>query len=130
MSLFWTDEPGDSPDRDGWSRERGIRRWPLHWEGLYPREQWLWFEQLWSDACALRKRYRLPLRSAWWTDQLQVESLAAVWIGMIPSAGSSVPASTSAPPSSPTEAPIVTQGAPVAVRAADGGGRRPNSRAE
>jgi hypothetical protein len=45
-------------------------------------ERWLWFEQLWSDACALRKRYSLPLRSGWWTDQVQVESLAALaaWV--------------------------------------------------
>jgi hypothetical protein len=38
--------------------------------------------QLWSDACALRKRYRLPLRSGWWADQVQVETLAAMaaWV--------------------------------------------------
>jgi hypothetical protein len=62
MSWFETDEPGDGAEGDGWAREPGVRRWPLHWEGLYPRERWLWFEQLWSDACALQKRYRLPLR--------------------------------------------------------------------
>jgi hypothetical protein len=45
-------------------------------------ERWLWFEQLWNDACALQKRYRLPLRSGWWADQIQVESLAALaaWV--------------------------------------------------
>jgi len=75
MSWFETDEPGDRADGDGWGREPSIRRWPLHWEGLYPRERWLWFEHLWSDACALRKRYRLPLRSGWWADQVQVETL-------------------------------------------------------
>jgi hypothetical protein len=50
--------------------------------GPYPRERWLWFEQLWSDACALQKRYRLPLRSGWWADQVPVESLAALaaWV--------------------------------------------------
>jgi hypothetical protein len=78
MSWFETDEPGDGADGDGGNRDAGIRRWPLHWEGLYPRERWLWFKQLWSDACALRKRYRLPLRSGWWADQVQVESLAAL----------------------------------------------------
>ena len=26
------------------------QRWPLDWRGLYPRERWRWFEQLWSDA--------------------------------------------------------------------------------
>ena len=32
--------------------------------------------------CALQKRYPLPLRSGWWADQLQVESLAALaaWV--------------------------------------------------
>jgi hypothetical protein len=57
-------------------------RWPLGWQGLYPRERWLWFEQLWSDVCALRARYRLPVRSGWWADELQVEALAALaaWV--------------------------------------------------
>jgi hypothetical protein len=63
------DEPGDDPDD---------RRWPLTWRGLYPRERWLWFEQLWTDACMLRDRYRLTIRSGWWEDQIQVEALAAL----------------------------------------------------
>ena len=42
------------------------QRWPLTWRGLYPRERWLWFEQLWSDVCMLRERYRLAVRSGWW----------------------------------------------------------------
>jgi hypothetical protein len=54
------------------------RRWPLTWHSLLPRERWLWFEQLWGDACALRERYRLMLRSEWWEDQIQVEALAAL----------------------------------------------------
>jgi hypothetical protein len=45
---------------------------------LLPRERWLWWEQLWSDVCALRVRYRLPLRSGWWEDRVQVEALAAL----------------------------------------------------
>lgn len=53
-------------------------RWPLTWLGLYPRERWLWFERLWIDVCALRERYRLALRSGWWEDQVQVETLAAL----------------------------------------------------
>ena len=53
-------------------------RWPLTWRGLYPRERWLWFEQLWSDVCMLRERYRLMVRSGWWEDELQVEALAAL----------------------------------------------------
>jgi hypothetical protein len=53
-------------------------RWPLDWRDLYPRERWLWFEQLWADACGLRERYGLPLRSGWWLDQIQVEALAAL----------------------------------------------------
>lgn len=64
----WDDVPGE--------------RWPLYWRGLYPRERWLWFEQLWTDACMLRGRYRLALRSGWWEDDVQVEALAAIaaWV--------------------------------------------------
>jgi hypothetical protein len=54
------------------------RRWPLAPNDLLPRERWLWWEQLWSDVCALRVRYRLGARSGWWEDQLQVEALAAL----------------------------------------------------
>jgi hypothetical protein len=53
-------------------------RWPLDWRSLYPRERWLWWEQLWMDVCALRERYRLAIRSAWWEDSIQVEALAAL----------------------------------------------------
>jgi hypothetical protein len=58
-------------------------RWPLAWQGLYPRERWLWFEQLWTDVRMLRERYRLGVRAGWWEDQLQVEALAALaaWVG-------------------------------------------------
>jgi hypothetical protein len=74
------DEQGEDP-RNGW-QEPESRRWPLHWRGLYPRERWLWFEQLWADACMLRERYRLGLRAGWWEDELQVEALAALaaWV--------------------------------------------------
>jgi|SRR5947209_12703996 len=70
-------EPGEEDIYDP-----SVRRWPLNWHGLYPRERWRWFEQLWSDVCALRIRYRLAVRSRWWEDQLQVEALAALaaWI--------------------------------------------------
>ena len=49
---------------------------------LLPRERWLWWEQLWSDVCALRARYHLPVRSGWWEDRVQVEALAALaaWV--------------------------------------------------
>ena len=53
-------------------------RWPLDWRSLYPRERWLWWEQLWMDVCALRERYRLAVRSGWWEDPIQVEALAAL----------------------------------------------------
>jgi len=58
------------------------QRWPLSPTHLLPRERWLWWEQLWSDACALRVRYRLAVRSGWWDDQVQVEALAALaaWV--------------------------------------------------
>jgi hypothetical protein len=69
----WVDDPGSYPDRP---------RWPMAPNDLLPRERWLWWEQLWSDVCALRGRYRLPLRSGWWEDQVQVESRAALaaWV--------------------------------------------------
>jgi hypothetical protein len=75
-------EPEDwyEPEHD-WE-EPGSVRWPLSPEGLYPRERWMWFEQLWADVCALRVRYHLALRSRWWEDQVQLEALAALaaWV--------------------------------------------------
>jgi len=49
---------------------------------LLPRERRLWWEQLWTDVCALRGRYRLGVRSGWWDDNVQVEALAGVaaWV--------------------------------------------------
>jgi hypothetical protein len=74
-------------DMTDWSEddrdlELGERRWPLAPTDLLPRERWLWWEQLWSDVGALRVRYRLPVRSAWWEDHVQVEALAALaaWV--------------------------------------------------
>jgi hypothetical protein len=57
-------------------------RWPMAPNDLLPRERWMWWEQLWSDVCALRDRYHLPLRSGWWEDGVQVEALAALaaWV--------------------------------------------------
>jgi hypothetical protein len=74
------DEAGEEP-ADG-REEPGGQRWPLVWQGLYPRERWMWFEQLWSDVCVLRERYHLALRSGWWSDPIQVEALAALasWV--------------------------------------------------
>jgi hypothetical protein len=59
-----------------------LARWPMHADGLLPRERWLWFQQLWVDTCDLRERYRLPVRSGWWEDEIQVEALAALaaWV--------------------------------------------------
>jgi hypothetical protein len=41
-----------------------------------------WFERLWLDVCALRRRYQLPVRRTWWENPLQVEVLAAfaAWV--------------------------------------------------
>jgi hypothetical protein len=87
-----SDDPSDGceePNGDGrhWDDtgaewEHPEQRWPLAWHGLYARERWLWFEQLWSDVCALRERYHVAIRSGWWEDQLQVETLAALaaWV--------------------------------------------------
>ena len=41
MTRFEADESGDGSERDGLNDEPSVRRWPLHWEGLYPRERWL-----------------------------------------------------------------------------------------
>ncbi len=54
------------------------RRWPLTSHGLYPRERWRWFEQLWNDVCSLQARFGLPVRSGWWESQLEIEALAAL----------------------------------------------------
>jgi hypothetical protein len=75
-SEHWDEWSAGSPD------ESEGRRWPLDWQMLYPRERWLWFEQLWNDVSALRERYGLAVRSGWWEDQVQVEALAALaaWV--------------------------------------------------
>jgi hypothetical protein len=85
MSSFEPDDGRGFKPGDGRGDElapKGVepdeRRWPLTWRGLYPRERWVWFEQLWCDACMLRERYRLTIRSAWWEDEIQVETLAAL----------------------------------------------------
>ena len=75
------DSEYDDRDLEGPLAE-GSARWPMSWQGLYPRERWLWFQQLWSDVCMLRPRYRLPVSSGWWENQVQVEALAALaaWV--------------------------------------------------
>jgi hypothetical protein len=84
--MSWDDDelPGEDPlDREPEDYyEPPAQRWPLAWQGLYPRERWLWFERLWSDVCMLRDRYRLPVRSRWWEEPIQVEALAAMaaWV--------------------------------------------------
>jgi hypothetical protein len=56
-------------------------RWPMAPNDLLPREQRLW-EQLWVDAIALSKRYRIRLSHLWWEDEVQAETLAALaaWV--------------------------------------------------
>lgn len=77
-------EPGEDrwEDPDGDLDDEIALRWPLHWRGLYPRERWIWFEQLWAEVCVLRERYRLPVRSGWWENEIQLEALAALsaWV--------------------------------------------------
>ena len=51
--------------------------WRLDWRELPPHDRWNWWERLWTDAIRLRDRYRLVLRSGWWQDDIQVETLAA-----------------------------------------------------
>ncbi len=54
----------------------------LHWHDLPAAEQPALLERLWTAVCDLRDRYRLPLRSRWWEDQIQVEALTALvaWV--------------------------------------------------
>jgi hypothetical protein len=81
MSWHEHDDGGFDPGGED-SCEPPTGRWPLHWHALYPRERWMWFEQLWHDVCVLRLRYRLAVRSGWWQDDVQVETLAAfaAWV--------------------------------------------------
>jgi hypothetical protein len=72
-----TDASPENGIGDSWDETPG-ERWPLVWRGLFPRERWLWFDQLWTDVCILRERYHLPIRSGWWSDPVQVEALAAL----------------------------------------------------
>lgn len=75
----WMQARGDAAEDDA---ELLSGRWPLTARGLYPRERWQWYEQLWADVCDLRERYRLALRAGWWEDEVQVEALAALsaWV--------------------------------------------------
>jgi hypothetical protein len=45
-------------------------------------ERWQWYADLWEEVCLLRERYRLPVRTEWWKDAIQVEALAALaaWV--------------------------------------------------
>jgi hypothetical protein len=78
------DDRGEQPwgESEGAWDEPDSPRWPLDWRGLYPRERWLWFDQLWSDVVMLRDRYRLAVRAGWWENDVQLEALAAVaaWV--------------------------------------------------
>lgn len=81
--MSWPDADWDRwDDRDGDPAESVLVQWPLQWRGLLPRERWIWFEQLWDEVCALRERYRLPVRSGWWENEIQLEALAALsaWV--------------------------------------------------
>ena len=53
-----------------------------NWRELIEPERREWWQDLWLDTLALAQRYRLPLRSGWWEDSLQVEALAAfcAWV--------------------------------------------------
>jgi hypothetical protein len=78
--VTWPEDRWDEPD--AYPDEPGPLHWPLDWRGLYPQERWIWFEQLWNEVCLLRERYRLPVRSGWWENELQLEALAAfaAWV--------------------------------------------------
>ena len=80
--MSWPEFEDDRWEGAGDWDEAPRPSWPLGWRGLYARERWTWFEQLWSDVCMLRERYRLAVRSGWWENELQVEALAALaaWV--------------------------------------------------
>ena len=40
------------------------------WRGLESEQRWEWFQQLYTAAGHLDRRYRLGLRSGWWEDEL------------------------------------------------------------
>src|SRR4029077_14346442 len=42
------------------------QRWPMAHSHLFPRERWLWWEQLWADVIALGERYRVRPCKDWW----------------------------------------------------------------
>ncbi len=65
----------------GWEAAEPTGR-ELSWRQLHPAHHRCWFERLWADACMLRERYRLKIRSGWWEDEIQVEALAALaeWV--------------------------------------------------
>jgi len=52
--------------------------WRLDWRELPGAQLWIWWDQIWKDAIQLRDRYKLPLRSGWWRNDVQVETLAAL----------------------------------------------------
>jgi hypothetical protein len=81
--MSWPEAWEGSPEGPKDAGEGAIgERWPLDWRGLYPRERWIWFDELWEDVCILRGRYRLAVRSGWWENELQLEALAALaaWV--------------------------------------------------
>jgi hypothetical protein len=81
--VTWPDHDPGAPDEPHGDWDDAVsQRWPLHFQGLYPHERWVWFEELWADVCMLRERYHLPVRSGWWEDGIQVEALAALasWV--------------------------------------------------
>jgi len=77
--MSWAEPDDERPDEpEGDWEDAPSPRWPLDWRGLFPRERWMWFEQLWSDVCMLRERYHLAVRSGWWENEVQLEALAAL----------------------------------------------------
>lgn len=54
----------------------------VDWRELTPEQQWEWWNDLWLDAIRLDNRYRLALRTGWWIDSIQVETLhtLAAWV--------------------------------------------------
>lgn len=80
-------EPPSEGRLGGWEEataEDVAARRILSWRQLEdPRARGAWFDQLWSDVCLLRARYRLAVRTRWWEDDLRLEALCALaaWVG-------------------------------------------------
>jgi hypothetical protein len=76
------DADGPAPRQQDVSSPEPPGGWCLAPHELCGADRDEWFETLWIQVCRLRVRFRLPVRSGWWRDWVQVEALAALaaWV--------------------------------------------------